>query len=303
MFKGTDSEHTLAFIGMLAAQKADRAKFLDTSKKQVAHMLASFDKDRLSSRHEMLKQFNENQKMQAAAENKRLKEFKHFQHELLQQDMARKAATEEASKQTNKLLAHFHHERFEMRLDLSGRACTLASTMKLSEEQRMSEFQALQNMLARKKKERLACLDKTIKEARTFLKDCHCDRMKMSTALHKEFAAAADSRAEITMAWAALRHGRMKDRKAPQQSMPMPDKEMNAPAPPEAAMDSSKSKAVSTIKLKLKATISSFPKGCKFSEIQRSLDNFSKDAIKEALIDLLSCQELRKDDQDRYHLI
>lgn len=86
-------------------------------------------------------------------------------------------------------------------------------------------------------------------------------------------------------------HGTM-----PEQSMP----EAEAPQPD---MSHTGTERLSKMKLKLKATISSFPKGCRFSEIQRSLGNADKDQIKKALMDLLASQELRKDDQDRYHLI
>lgn len=294
----TYKKDTLQFLRSVADKKAERMQMTNILRNEVSSKMHYFHMKQASLKKQIMQQEKDLHEALFHANSQRLATFHSFSKQLSKEGSERRKGRIMLGAKVNSMLSEFNCEQQELKKELEQEAKSLHAHMKQMEKDRLHQFKTFQKNLEHEKKERHLKTANTIKQTQQFLNDCHKHQTDMAKAMQDQFSNTAKARQEIQTMWANISAGGMAHMKTAPMSSP------NAESPAASnELTSAEPDPMNDLLMKIKAVISGFPEGCKFTELHRALGDISKTTTREAINQLLAAKEIRKDENDRFHLI
>ena len=292
----TYREDTLRFLKSVAEKKAERTHKTVDLKKTVGSTMHYFNMKEMALKHELMKEAHDLHEALHKGNAHRLAQFHMFSKELDKEGSQRCKNRMHMAENVNFMLTEFNHQQHDLHNQIENSGKALHAKMKEQEQQRMNAFKTFEHMLAQAKKERQLKTTNAIIDTQRFLNKCQKKQTDMKAQMNEQFQATQKARCEIQMMWAEISKGKMPFSGSAKHAAPASDQA-------ECSGSHQEPEPIDDLKMKVKAVISGFHEGCKFSELHRALGDISKNSAREAINELLSAQEIRKDENDRFHLI
>jgi hypothetical protein len=274
----------------------------ETSRSETMHLLQSIISNkeaRMRGPAELKKEIGE--QMHELHENRESMK-KHLMEDLMREKMA-------LTTKVNSMLSGFNNEQHEVKKFLANKAKALHISMKKVELDRVHEFKTFHKQLEQEQKERHIKTTNELMKTQQFMTQCRKHHEQVSEELKSQFSESRKVRHEILAIWGNMsseapeRHAHMKPHAHDHSNANHAHESSNANENGSEADSGNKDMPMNDLLMKVKAVVSGFHEGCKFSELHRALDEVSKSSAREAINSLLASKEIRKDENDRFHLI
>ena len=307
----TYREDTLNFLKSVAAKKIERMQMTEVLHDGVKTCLNDFHAKQLKVKHDQMKESADLREELQQANSYRLAKSRTFFKQLNKEGQERQKDRMQMSINVENMLASFDEHQQKLKIELEHLAKSLHTKLKHEEKTRLSEFKVFEKLLSHERDERIAQTNNLIMKTQRYLNECRQHQNHTATEIQDQFAQTEKARHEIQMAWAALASGHVSDlvtskgtavHKVPM-SEPRNHKAEHDHQPEQEETDSNAQQTMDDLKMKMKAVISGFHEGCKFAELHRALGEISKSAARDALNQLLAAKEIRKDHNEKFHLI
>ncbi len=249
-------------------------------------------------------------------ENNRLKESAQFNKMLTHEQQERCRNTRERMNNVNHMMSNFNGDRMKLKDEINKKADDLLTHLSSIEKNRMDEFKQFQDLLNAEMKERMDLTEERHNDVECLMGSFGATQAKLYAELMDSVAEAqserqswADDRREIKEAWMNMT---MHKSSAPQDDTAQKHSYMQAKPEHHTANEAQKEERLSPESeetpaedrlLAVKATVAPFTEGCRFNEIYRNMEGISKAELRGCLSHLIKIHELRRDADDRYHLI
>ncbi|HEY9682965.1 MAG TPA: hypothetical protein V6C86_15420 [Oculatellaceae cyanobacterium] len=304
-------EETMQFLKSVADHKAQRMRMTSDLRKETSSKLHYFHMKQAALKKQLMREATENHEALMQANNKRMAEYHAFSSLLAKEGHLRAEQRRQEHADTCRMLSEFGRKQHDLKEELNKEAKQLHQTMKKLEDDRLHEFKTFQNMLAEEKRERQLKTTNHLMQTQAFLNECHKHQSDMARSMQKRFHETQKARGEILAFWSDIHNGHVAESHESTMGAKKGDKEnkhaqsqSQASATPALSSQSSEGKeSMNDLLMKVKAIISGFHEGCRFSELHRGLDDTSKATAREAIAMLLAANEIRKDEHERFHII
>lgn len=303
----TYKEETMQFLKIVADKKAERMRMARDRQKEVGETMHYFHMKQASLKKELMQDAKKLRDLLSKEDSHRLAEFHEFSKQLTKEGKERMKGRMMLGTNVNHMLNEFHSKQHALSKELNQKSKDLHTLMKKQESDRLHGFETFHKKLEQEKK---SCQMKTLHhviETQKFLNQCHEHQADMAKALQDQFGSFRKARQEIQACWAKISANSDMHMTAnfakPHREREALKEQMESPGTTPSGAQETMQENTNDLLMKLKATISGFHEGCRFSELHRALGDVSKTATREALNQLLSGKEIRKDENDRFHLI
>jgi hypothetical protein len=307
-------EEMLNLIDRLARAQDVRTEFVAGSRNVTDRMLHAFQKRQNEMRHELKSSAQELRKTMTMDEKRRMDESRQFKTMLDHEQKARCANARDRMSSVNRMMNEFNGDRMCLKNEIHRNAEELFNDLSNAEQERLAEAGRFQEELDAEAKERMDLTADRCLEIGRMLGTMAGLQADIKAELAESFADArtmrkgwADDRQEIKDAWMKMTMGRSSKHSFPQVHRPAPenahsgDTQSCCQTQKEERQESEEAPAPDLL-LTVKATLATFPEGCRFNELYRNVEGMSKAQLRNCLSYLLKTHELRRDAEDHYHL-